>query len=85
MINLSCAAWEQDTKMMFTSFAAVELTLEDLACQQDSLDGERAIGSCKGSLIANYGAEDLEIDIAERPFVVVKEGGEWRICGYQGD
>jgi outer membrane murein-binding lipoprotein Lpp len=85
MINLSCAAWEQDTKTMFTSFAAVDLDLEDLACQQDSLDGDKATVSCQGSLIANYGAEVLEIDIAERPFAVVKEGGEWRMCGYQGD
>ena len=84
MINLSCSDWESDTKLMYDSFAAVELTLENLACQQTPKD-EHYIVSCSGNLIASYGAEKLEIDIAERPLVVIKEGGEWRVCGYHGE
>jgi len=85
MISLSCALWESDTRLMFGSFEAVDLTLEDLSCQVDAMDGENTLVSCTGSLIASYGAEDLVIDIAERNIIVVEEGGEWRICGYQGE
>jgi len=84
MINLSCSDWEADTKLMYDSFAAVELTLDNLSCQQTPKD-EDFIVSCTGNLIASYGAEKLEIDIAERPLVVIEEGGEWRVCGYHGE
>ena len=33
-------------------------------------------------IIANYGAEDLEIDVAEQAYRTVQEGGQWRVCGY---
>ena len=84
MINLSCAAWEPDAKLMYDSFAAVNLTLDNLSCQQTGEDDKRLV-SCSGVLIASYGAENLEIDIAERTYVVINEGGEWRVCGFQGE
>ena len=84
MINLSCAAWEAGAKQELNSFAAVKLTLEDLNCQEAGKSADFILVSCNGTLTASYGAEDLEINIAERTFQVVKEGDEWRMCGYKG-
>ena len=82
MINLSCAAWEAQAKQEFNSFSAVELKLENLECQETGQQGEYALVSCSGSMIASYGAEDLQIDVAERNYQLIQEGGDWRVCGY---
>jgi hypothetical protein len=81
MIGLSCAAWEEQARLEYDSFAAVQLELDNLVCQQAGGEGDQAQVTCTGSLIANYGAEQLEIDIEGRTFQVVNEGGEWRMCG----
>jgi len=82
MINSSCAAWEENARLEYNSFAAVGLNMEGLNCQDTGEASDYVIVSCEGIIIANYGAEDLEIDIAERNYRVVQEGGEWRMCGY---
>jgi len=83
MSHVSCAAWEAQAKVEFDSFAAVKLELKNLACREiDQLDAYTLI-TCDGSIIANYGAEDLEINIADRTYKIVQEGGEWRMCGYK--
>lgn len=83
MINHSCAAWEAQAKQELIAFAAVELTLEDLTCKQAGQENDTILVSCSGAMIANYGAEILQIDVAERNYRVVQERGEWRMCGYQ--
>ena len=83
MINLSCAAWEEQAKLEYDSFAAVELTLKDLSCQETGQEGEYTLVTCSGAIVASYGAEDLVLELAERPFKMVNEGGEWRMCGYR--
>jgi hypothetical protein len=83
MIDASCADWEAQAKQEFDSFAAVELTFEDLSCVSASQDNDNALVTCTGVIIANYGAEDLEIDVADRTYQVVQEAGDWRMCGYQ--
>jgi len=82
MVNLSCAAWETQARQEYNSFAAVELTLENLECQPAGQSDEYTLVSCSGMIIASYGAEDLEVDVAERNYQVIPEGGEWRMCGY---
>ena len=83
MVNVSCADWEPQAKVEFDSFAAVKLALKDLACKENGqVDGYTLI-ACDGSIIANYGAEDLEINIADRSYQAIQEGGEWRMCGYK--
>jgi len=83
MINASCADWEEQANLEYNSFSAVDLTLEDLACQEEGEDNDFRLVSCSGTLVANYGAEVLNIDIAGRIFRVKNEEGEWRMCGYQ--
>lgn len=82
MIAASCSDWEADARVEFDSFNAVSLQLENLQCRQTRGQDEFALVTCTGSLIANYGAEQLEIDVANRTFRVINQGGEWRMCGY---
>lgn len=83
MISLSCAEWEAQAKLEYDSFAAVKVTLEDVNCQQIDQQDEYTLVSCEGKIIASYGAEDLIIELPERTYIAVQEGGEWRMCGNQ--
>jgi hypothetical protein len=83
MINQSCADWESQAKLELNSFAAVEASLENLNCEISGQAGDYTLVDCSGIIIANYGAEVLEIDLQERTFQVLQEGGEWRMCGYR--
>jgi len=83
MINQSCADWESQAKLELNSFAAVEASLENLNCETSGQEGDYTLVDCKGIIIANYGAEVLEIDLQKRTFQVLQEGGEWRMCGYR--
>lgn len=83
MINRTCAAWEADARTEYNSFAAVDITLNELSCQQSGTSGEITLVDCQGTLVASYGAEDLVLDFSERVFQVKQEGGEWRMCGYK--
>jgi hypothetical protein len=83
MINQSCADWESQAKLELNSFAAVEASLENLNCEISGQAGDYILVDCRGIIIANYGAEVLEIDLQERTFQVLQEGDEWRMCGYR--
>jgi hypothetical protein len=83
MVNACCADWESQAKVEFDSFSAVKLELRDLSCKEIGQQGGFTIIACDGSIIANYGAEDLDINIADRTYRAIQEGGEWRMCGYK--
>lgn len=83
MINQACAEWEEQARLEFDSFAAVEVKLEGPGCLETGMDGSITLVSCTGKLIASYGAEDLVIELNERTYQVLNEGGEWRMCGYR--
>ena len=82
LIIYSCADWESEAKSEFNSFSAVSVSLEDLTCQETGQDGDYTIVSCEGIIIANYGNEVLEINLADQNYLSIFEGGEWRMCGY---
>ena len=82
--NNSCSNWEADAMTEYNSFAAVTASLEDLSCRETGRDGADAQVSCSGQIVANYNGEDLEIDLSDRIYRVVEEGGDWRMCGYLG-
>jgi len=48
-----------------------------------TVEGNSAIVACTGKIVANYGNEVLEIDLAAQKYQAVFEGGEWRMCGYR--
>ncbi len=79
----SCASWEADAKNELASFAAVKVTLNAMQCQESGKDGETTLVSCTGKIVANYGNEVLDINLADRTYKAVFENGEWRMCGYR--
>jgi hypothetical protein len=81
--TLSCATWEAEAKIELDSFGAVTVTLEELSCQEDQVVGEFTRVQCSGKIVANYGDEVLEINLADQTYQAAFEGGEWRMCGYQ--
>lgn len=81
-VNASCAAWEEQARTEYNSFEAVKLTLKDLSCKQTGQASPYTLVACTGSIVANYGNEDLQIDVADRLYQVIQEGGEWKMCGY---
>jgi hypothetical protein len=83
MVYYSCADWEPEASLEYNSFAAVEVDLDSLNCQEAGQDGDFTLVNCTGKITANYGAEVLEIELDERTFQVLLEGGEWRMCGYR--
>ena len=83
-VNLSCAAWESTAKAEGAAFEGVEVMLEDASCSVISEDGKQAVVSCTGRFLFSYAeGEEKEIGLDRRDYVVILEGGEWRMCGYQ--
>jgi len=83
LINSSCAAWEADARQELRTFDAVTVNLQDLKCQETAKDGEISLVACTGKIVANYGNEVLEINLSDRTYQTIQEGGEWRMCGYR--
>lgn len=81
--TLSCAAWEADAKNELDSFSAVTATLNNMKCKEAGKDGNTTLVTCTGNITADYGNEVLTINLADRTYQVVNEGGEWRMCGYR--
>lgn len=83
-VSNSCAAWEEQALAEGASFINVEVNLEGLSCQTENQADTLAEVSCTGKFIFSYDAgEDQELDLSGRTFSVTKEGGDWRMCGYQ--
>jgi len=81
--TLACADWEAEAKTDLESFTAVSVTVDNLTCQDAGTDGDFTLVTCSGKIIANYGNEEMEIDLSERTYQAVYEAGEWRMCGYR--
>jgi hypothetical protein len=81
--NLSCAEWEGQARAEALSFDAVEVRLDQVACTSAETSENDAVVQCTGRILANYGAEDQEIDLSVRSYRTVREGGAWLMCGYQ--
>ena len=79
----SCADWEAQALTELESLGAVQVSLESPACRQEGKEGDYTLVSCTGKIIANYGNEVLEIDLADRTYLASNEGGDWRMCGYR--
>lgn len=81
--SLSCAAYEAQALITMESFGAFEPVLSDLVCEVVESNGENASVKCTGKIEVSYGAEILTIDLADRDYAAVKEGGDWRMCGME--
>jgi hypothetical protein len=81
--SLSCADWESSALTELDSFQAVEAKLDGLSCANTGTDGDTALVTCEGKLIATYGNEDQELDLSTRTYRVIEQGGDWLVCGTQ--
>ncbi|MBN1438184.1 MAG: hypothetical protein JW929_02135 [Anaerolineales bacterium] len=82
-VALSCAAWEEGARIDADTFAMYPATLENVSCREAGTDGEYRLVECSGKAILDYNGELQEIDLAGQTYRVIREGGEWRMCGYQ--
>jgi hypothetical protein len=82
-VTLSCAAWEDGARTDVDTFSMYPATLENVACQDAGAEGESHRVTCTGKAVLDYNGELQEIDLSARDYKVVREGGEWRMCGYQ--
>jgi hypothetical protein len=81
--SLSCAQWEADSQMEVDSFQAVSATLEGVTCTVSGDQSDQKLVSCSGKIVISYNGETREINLADRTYRTVLEGGDWRVCGYQ--
>jgi PBP1b-binding outer membrane lipoprotein LpoB len=81
LTNLSCAAHESTALTTLDSLMSVEIKLQDMKCATSENAGDAATVNCTGALVISYGAEDLTIDLGMVPYNVVRESGDWRMCG----
>ena len=83
LINYACADWESQALLELDSFVSVDTELVDATCQTISEDGDTALVTCDGSISASYNGEAREFPLSGRTFIVVQDGGDWRLCGYE--
>lgn len=76
-----CADEEVNLETYSRSFASVtNVRIEDMACTVSEPDGDSAIVTCDGQIMADYGAgEDTEFPFGS--YTVVRESGDWKWCG----
>jgi len=83
LINRSCADWESQALQDLDSFVSVETELVDVSCHTISQEDDTARVTCEGGISASYQGEPTEFPLSGRTYIVVREGGEWRMCGYE--
>ena len=83
MLSLSCKAYEGDARTEAVSFQSMKASLEGMACTADSEQGNDAVVSCKGDLKTTYAGETRTRSLADKKIKLLKEDGQWKVCGYQ--
>lgn len=81
LTNLSCAAHESTALTTLDSVMSNEVKLQDLKCTTSESGTDAATVTCSGAMVISYGAEDLSINLGMVPYNLVREGGDWRMCG----
>ena len=81
--TLSCADWEEDAMLELDSFQGVKVELVGMQCSPTGKDGDTSLVTCSGHFLTSYDGEDTEIDLAERQYELIKQSGEWLVCGYR--
>ena len=80
--SITCADWEKDALREVDAFMGVKSELKDFSCSVSSEEKDKAVVTCKGSIAASYGTEVTNFPLENRSHKVIKEQGEWHICGY---
>lgn len=80
--SIACSAWEKDALREVDAFMGVKSELKDFSCTVSEEGKDEAVVTCTGSIAASYGAEITDFPVSGKNHKVIKEQGEWRICGY---
>lgn len=80
--SIACADWEKDALREVDAFMGVKSELKDFSCSVVEEGSDQAVVTCKGSIAASYGAEVQNFSAEGKNYKVIKEQGEWRVCGY---
>jgi len=83
LVNLSCSEYEATALMTLDSFGNVDASLVDVTCQTVEEESTRAIVTCDGAISATYDGESREFPLTGQNYIVIQEGGEWRMCGVE--
>lgn len=83
LVNLSCADWESMALLEYDAFLNVDTTLEGVTCQSLSQEDESARVTCEGAIAASYDGEIRDFPLSGQTYLLIKEAGEWRVCGFE--
>lgn len=83
MVGLSCAAWEAQAKVEASSFRALKARLDNVSCSTSSTGQDSSSVICQGRILTDYDGETRAFDVSARRYRLVKEAGDWRLCGYE--
>ncbi|HNY19430.1 MAG TPA: hypothetical protein PLQ28_01855 [Flexilinea sp.] len=81
--SIVCSDWEKDGLREVDAFMGVKSELKDFSCSVQKEAADNAEVTCTGSIAASYGNEITEFPLKDRIHKVVKENGEWRLCGFE--
>jgi hypothetical protein len=80
---LSCADWEASAMLELDSLQAVATKLEGLTCSVTGTSGTTSEIACQGKILTTYNNEEQQLDLSVRTYQVVKQGGDYLVCGYK--
>ncbi len=83
LATLVCSDWADDAVLELDAFMGVKAELDNVQCSELQVSGDEASVTCTGSIDATYNNEQQQFTLEGREYRVVKEGGEWLMCGYQ--
>ena len=81
--TLVCSEWADEAVLELDAFMGVEAELNNVACSEVEVNGDIASVTCTGSILATYNNENQQFSLEGREYRVIKESGEWLVCGYQ--
>lgn len=71
--------WSTMAVLEVDSFAAVSPIIHDLNCAVANQIENAVEITCEGYIETTYGNEQREIDLSNRTYTVIQEGGEWLV------
>jgi len=77
-----CPDWEMDAFLEFDAYAGMETQLDHVACSQTGAQEGAGLVACQGQILLSYGAEREQVDLSQRTYRVISQGGNWQVCGF---
>lgn len=83
LASLACGDFEAQAAQDALSFRSVRAEIENMECQKTGEDGDAALVTCTGQIVAEYDGETRTQDLSETTYRAIEDDGEWKICGVQ--